>query len=418
VKSAGRAYPQRRVVVTGMGLLSPAGCDLDAYWRGITSGRSAIRAIRSFDTGEMPVHNGGEVDRSELLKAVPESDIERTDRTALFGLIAARRALEDAALADSARGGARIGLLIGSGLGPCETVAESYALYDSRGWQSVRPTAVPRSMYNVIASHISMECHLLGGHHVVAAACASSALAMADACEWIQSGREDMVVTGGCDSPMIPSIFGAWINLRVMSKNPEPAKASRPFDRRRDGLVLAEGAGMLIFEEAEHALRRGARIYAEMLGSGSSSDATHITKPSPEGQASAIRHALRVAGLAAEEVDYINAHGTSTLLNDSTETQAIKLALGEHARRVAISSTKSVIGHCMGASGALELIATILAIRSQVLPPTVNLDEPDPQCDLDYVPNVARPARIRAALSNSFAFGGSNAVLAVRAYEG
>jgi 3-oxoacyl-[acyl-carrier-protein] synthase II len=418
VESAGRAYPQRRVVVTGMGLLSPAGCDLDAYWRGITSGRSAIRAIRNFDTGEMPVHSGGEVDQSELLKAVPESAIEHTDRTALFGLIAARRALEDAALADSARDGARIGLLIGSGLGPCETVAESYALYDSRGWQSVRPTTVPRSMYNVIASHISMECHLLGGHHVVAAACASGALAMADACEWIQSGREDMVVTGGCDSPIIPSIFGAWINLRVMSKNPEPARASRPFDRRRDGLVLAEGAGMLIFEEAEHALRRGARIYAEVLGSGSSSDATHITKPSPEGQASAIRHALRVAGLAAEEVDYINAHGTSTLLNDSTETQAIKLALGEHARRVAISSTKSVIGHTMGASGALELIATILAIRSQVLPPTVNLDEPDPQCDLDYVPNVARPARIRAALSNSFAFGGSNAVLAVRAYEG
>ncbi len=418
VESAGRTRPQRRVVVTGMGILSPAGCDLDAYWRGITCGRSAVRAIRNFDTSEMPIHSGGEVDRSELLKFVPESAIERTDRTALFGLIAARRALEDAGLAESARNGERIGLLIGSGLGPCETLAESYALYNTRGWQGVRPTTVPRSMYNVLASHISMECHLLGGHHVVAAACASGALAMADACEWIQSGREDMVVTGGCDSPMIPSMYGAWINLRVLSKNPEPAKASRPFDRRRDGLVLAEGAGMLVFEEAEHALRRGARIYAEILGSGSSSDATHITKPSPEGQASAIRHALRVSGLAAEEVDYINAHGTSTLLNDSTETQAIKLALGEHARRVAISSTKSVVGHAMGASGALELIATILAIRHQVLPPTVNLDEPDPECDLDYVPNVARPARIRAALSNSFAFGGSNAVLAVRAYEG
>jgi 3-oxoacyl-[acyl-carrier-protein] synthase II len=418
VEPAVRACSPRRVVVTGMGLLSPAGCDLDAYWAGITSGRSAVRAIRNFDTSEMPVHSGGEVDRSELLKAVPESAIERTDRTALFGLIAARRALEDAGLADAARNGDRIGLLIGSGLGPCETLAESYALYDSRGWQGVRPTTVPRSMYNVIAGHISMECHLLGGHHVVAAACASAALAMGDACEWIQSGREDMVVTGGCDSPIIPSMFGAWINLRVMSKNPDPSKACRPFDRKRDGLVLAEGAGMLVFEEAEHALKRGAHIYAEMLGSGSSSDATHITKPSPEGQASAIRHALRVAGLAAEEVDYINAHGTSTLLNDSTETQAIKLALGEHARRVGISSTKSVIGHAMGASGALELIATILSIRKQVMPPTVNLEEPDPQCDLDYVPNVARPARIRAALSNSFAFGGSNAVLAVRAYEG
>jgi 3-oxoacyl-[acyl-carrier-protein] synthase II len=417
-ESAGRAHPKRRVVVTGMGLLSPAGCDLEAYWRGITCGRSAIRAIRNFDTREMPVHSGGEVDRSELLKAVPESAIGRTDRATLLGLIATRRALDHAALADAARNGARIGLLIGSGLGPCETVAESYALYDSRGWQGVRPTTVPRSMYNVMASHISMECHLIGGHQVVAAACASGALAMADACEWIQTGREEMVVTGGCDTPIIPSMFGAWINLRVLSKNPDPAKACRPFDRRRDGLVLAEGAGMLLFEEAEHALRRGAHIYAEILGSGSSSDATHITKPSPEGQANAIRHALRITGLAAEEVDYINAHGTSTLLNDSTETQAIKLALGAHARRVGISSTKSVVGHSLGASGALELIATILAIRHQVMPPTVNLDEPDPECDLDYVPNVARPGRIRAALSNSFAFGGSNAVLAVRAYEG
>ena len=418
MESAGRTRSQRRVVVTGIGVLSPAGCDLDAYWRGLTSGRSAVRAIRNFDTSDMPVHSGGEVDQSELLKLVPESAIARTDRTVLLGLIAARRALEDARMADPARNGARIGLLIGSGIGPCETLAESYALYDSRGWPGVRPTTVPRSMYNVVAGHISMECHLVGGHHVVAAACASGALAMGDACDWIRSGREDMVLTGGCDSPIIPSMFGAWINLRVMSKNPEPSKACRPFDRKRDGLVLAEGAAMLLFEEAEHAVRRGATIYAEILGSGSSSDATHITKPSAEGQANAIRHALRVTGLAAEEVDYINAHGTSTLLNDSTETQAIKLALGGHARRVAISSTKSVVGHAIGASGALEMVATILAIRNQVLPPTVNLDEPDPECDLDYVPNVARPARIRTALSNSFAFGGSNAVLAVRAFEG
>jgi 3-oxoacyl-[acyl-carrier-protein] synthase II len=418
VESAGRARSQRRVVVTGMGIISPAGCDLDAYWRGITCGCSAIRAIQNFDTSDMPVHSGGEVDRSELLKLVPESVIARTDRTVLLGLITARRALQDAGLADAPRNGARIGLLIGSGVGPCETLGESYAVYDSRGWQGVRPTVVPRSMFNVVAGQISMDCHLIGGHHVVAAACASGALAMADACEWIRSGREEMVVTGGCDSPLIPSIFGAWINLRIMSKNPNPSKACRPFDRLRDGLVLGEGAGMLLFEEAEHALRRGARVYAEVLGSGSSSDATHITKPSAEGQANAIRHALRTTGLAAEEVDYINAHGTSTVLNDSTETQAIKLAFREHARRVAISSTKSVIGHAIGASGALELIATILAIRNQVLPPTVNLDEPDPQCDLDYVPNVARPARIRTALSSSFAFGGSNAVLAVRAFEG
>ena len=312
----------------------------------------------------------------------------------------------------------RISVLIGSGLGPCATLAESYALYNTRGWQAIRPTSIPRSMYNLPASHISMELRLLGGHHVVAAACASSALAMADACECIQSGREDVVLTGGCDSPMTPSMYGGWINLRVLSKNPDPAKASRPFDRRRDGMVLAEGAAMLLFEEAEHARRRGARAYAEILGSGTSSDATHITQPSAEGQAMAIRHALRVTGLAPEDVDYINAHGTSTVLNDRTETQAIKLAFGDRARSVPISSTKSVLGHAMGASGALELVATILAIRHQVIPPTVNLETPDPECDLDYVPNVPRPARIRIALSNSFAFGGSNAVLVVQGLEG
>ena len=408
----------RRVVVTGIGLLSPAGCTLDAFWRGITCGRSAVRRIQNFDTSGMPVHAGGEVDRSELLAAVPASVIEKTDRTALLGLIAARRALEDAGIAEAARNGLRVGLLIGSGLGPCETLAESYALYVARGWQGLRPTTVPRSMFNLPAGHISMECHLIGGHQVVAAACASGSLAMADAYEWVRSGREDVVVTGGCDSAMVPSMFGAWINLRILSKNPVPEKASRPFDRRRDGLVLAEGAGMVVFEELGRAQARGARIYAEMLGAGTSSDATHITKPSMEGQAMAIRQALDVAELRPEEVDYINAHGTGTMLNDVTETRAIKRALGDHARRVPVSSTKSVIGHAMGASGALELVATILAIQHQVAPPTVNQEEPDPECDLDYVPNAPRPARLRVALKNSFAFGGSNAVLAIRAFEG
>jgi 3-oxoacyl-[acyl-carrier-protein] synthase II len=408
-----------RVVVTGIGLLSAAGSTLDAFWKGITCGRSAIRKVTHFDTTDMPVCAAGEVDQADLgEEAIAEGRSKRMDRAALLGLIAARNALNDAGIGEAARNGLRVGLLLGSGLGPCETLAESYLLYDTKGWKGVRPTTVPRSMYNVPASTISMECHLTGGHHVAAAACASGTVAMADACDWVRVGREKVVLTGGCDSPIIPSMYGAWINLRVCSRNPRPEKACRPFDRKRDGLVLGEGAGMLVFEELEHALNRGARIYAEVLGAGTSSDAAHITKPSAEGQAIAIRHALDTAGLAPEEVDYINAHGTSTLLNDVTETQAIKLAIGDHARRVPISSTKSVIGHCMGASGALELIASILAVRHQMLPPTVNLDEPDPACDLDYVPNTARPAKVRVALSNSFAFGGSNAVLAIRAFEG
>jgi len=408
----------RRVVVTGIGLLSPAGSTLDAFWRGITCGRSAIRKLTRFDCADMPVCAAGEVDQADLGDAVREGEVKRLDRAALLGLVAARDALNDAGIADAARNGLRVGLVLGSGLGPCETLAESYLLYDTKGWKGVRPTTVPRSMYNVPASTLSMECHLVGGHHVAAAACASGAVAMADACDWIRVGREKVVLTGGCDSPLTPSMFGAWINLRVLSRNPVPEKACRPFDRKRDGLVLAEGAGMLVFEELEHALKRGAKIYAEVLGAGTSSDASHITKPSADGQATAIRHALDIAGLAPEEVDYVNAHGTSTLLNDATETQAIKQALGDHARRVPISSTKSVIGHAMGASGALELIASILAIQHQILPPTVNLNEPDPACDLDYVPNAARPGKVRVALSNSFAFGGSNAVLAISAFEG
>jgi len=273
---------------------------------------------------------------------------------------------------------------------------------------------IPRLMFNRIASQISIKHGLTGGHHVIAAACASASLAMIEAFGVVRSGRETIVLTGGCDSPMTRSMYGPWVNLRVLSRNPEPTRASRPFDKDRDGLVLAEGAAMLLFEDAEHATARGATCYAEVMGGGTSSDASHITNPNAEGQALAIQRALAGVGLGPEDIDYINAHGTSTILNDVTETRAIKLAMGKSAHHIPASSTKSVIGHCMGASGALELVATILAMQHQTLPPTLNLDEPDPECDLDYVANVPRPARIRMALSNSFAFGGANAVMVVR----
>ena len=417
LQMAERQRYSRRVVITGIGILSPAGNNLEAYWRGITSGRSAIREVRLFDTRDMPIHIGGEVDQDELRDAVSPSAFQRTDRAALLGLVATERALADAGMSERAHDAPPVGVVVGSGLGPCHDAQWAYGIFHERGWKGVRPTTIPRVMFNRIASEISIKFHLTGGHHVVAAACASASLAMVEAFEAVRSGRETVVLTGGCDSPLTPSIYGAWINLRILSKNPDPTRASRPFDRLRDGLVLSEGAAMLVFEEAEYALARGATVYAEVIGAGTSSDASHITNPSAEGQTLALRRALDSAGLAPGDVDYINAHGTSTTLNDVTETRAIKLAFGQHAARIPISSTKSVIGHCMGASGALELVAAILAIRHQTLPPTVNQEEPDPECDLDYVPNTPRSARVGVALSNSFAFGGANAVLAIRAFE-
>jgi len=401
-----------------MGVISPAGCTLQDYWSGITSGRSAIRTVSRFDTSGLDVHTAGEVDITPFKGQVPRTCLHHPDLSIRFGLLAARQALEDADLLEAARNGLRVGALIGSGLGPCDTVAASYKSYEARGQRGVRPSTIPRCMFNGIASEASIAFHLTGSHSVTAAACASASMAMCEAYEAVLCGREDAVLTGGCDSPLTPSVYIAWANLRVLSNEPDPAKAMRPFDRRRRGFVLSEGSGMLVFEELHHALRRGARIYAEIIGHGTSSDATHITKPDAEGQAEAIRRALRSAGITPEEVDYINAHGTATLLNDPTETKAIKLALGDRAYRVPVSSTKSVIGHAMGASGALELIATVLALQRQTAPPTVNLEEPDPACDLDYVPNEPRPVAIRIALKNSFAFGGSNCVLTISSYEG
>lgn len=407
----------RRVVVTGMAVISPAGCTQEEYWQGLTSGQSALSMVTRFDTSDIFVHIAGQVDLEALKSEIPRSTLSQPDRSIQLGLLAAKRALDDAGVADAARNGLRVGTLLGSGLGPCDTIAINYKAYAEKGVRAVRPATVPRCMFNGIASEASIVFNLSGIHNVTAAACASASLAMGDAYNAIIVGQENVVLTGGCDSPLTHSIYSAWANLRVLSKEPDPARAMRPFDLTRDGFALAEGAAMLVFEELEHARARGAKIYGEILGHGTSSDASHITKPTVEGQVIALREALRLAGLRPEEVDYINAHGTSTTINDATETEAIKRALGEHAREIPISSTKSVLGHTMGASGALELVAVLLAMKHQVAPPTVNLKEPDPECDLDYVANESRSAPIRVALSNSFAFGGSNSVLAIRVFE-
>ncbi len=407
---------RRRVVITGLGVVSPAGCSLESYWEGITSGRSAISKVSRFDTSELGVHTAGEVDIAPFKDRIPPSTMTRPDYSIQLGLFAADQALQDAGINKAARDGLRIGAILGSGLGSCDTMAGAYMSFVARGIRAVRPTTIPRCMFNGIASEASIAFHLTGSHSVTAAACASASIAMGYAFDAIVNNREDVVLTGGCDSPLTQSIYIAWVNLRVLSAIAEPEKAMRPFDRDRAGFVLSEGAGMLVFEELEHALKRGATIYGEVLSHGTSSDALHITKPSADGQTAAITNALQAARLAPEEVDYINAHGTATLLNDPTETEAIKRAFGDHAARIPISSTKSVLGHTMGASAAIEMIATLLAFKHQTVPPTVNLDTQDPSCDLDYVPNRPRPARLRTAISNSFAFGGSNSVLAVRTY--
>ncbi len=404
--------------MTGIGLVSPAGHTLDTFWNIITSGKSIVRNVTCFDTSDMPVHTGGEVDAKELETLIAGCEAKSTDRGGSLGLIAARDVLADADLAEAARDGLPVGVILGSGLGPCHQAEVSYTDYVQRGWKGVRPTTIPRMMFSTFASQMSIAYHLTGGHHTVAAACASGSLAMIEAFRAIKIGAEDVVLTGGVDSPLAHSIYGAWVNLRAISRNPIPERASRPFDKARDGFVLAEGAGLLIFEEYEHARRRGAKIYGEVIGEGTSSDATHLTQPDVHGQAVSMLRALESAGISPAEVDYINAHGTATQLNDPVETNAIKEAFGDYARRVPISSTKSVIGHTMGASGGLELIACLLAIRHQVVPPTANLEDPDPECDLDYVPLKARPHKVRTVISNSFAFGGSNAVVAVRAFEG
>jgi 3-oxoacyl-[acyl-carrier-protein] synthase II len=408
--------PRRRVVVTGMGILSPLGGSVEEFWSALRAGRSGIRRIESFEIDEYPVTIGGEVDRSQINGDLSDKFVSRTDRSLVLALSAAGRALGDAGFPIDGQEPVDAACVIGSGLGPSQTAESGYSTLALQGWQALRPTTIPKIMYNVTASRVSIHYRLVGEHHAVASACASSASALCHAMLLIRSGVENVVLSGGADCPFTPGMFGAWVNLRVLSRNPDAPHACRPFDRERDGLVLAEGAAMLVLEELEHAVRRGAPIYAELIGYGASSDASHVTNPDPEGQTRALTRALRDAHIEPDEIDYINAHGTATLINDPVETEATKRALGAHAYRVPMSSTKSMTGHTLGSAGAMELIASIQAIRDGFVPPTINLDDPDPACDLDYVPRKGRARPVRTVLSNSFAFGGSNCVLVAREF--
>jgi len=403
-----------------MGAVTPFGVTVDRYWDGLIEGRSGITAISLFDTSQFDVHIGGEVTAFDAEKYLDRRIIKRLDRYAQFALIACDEAVKASGLDVSREDPARMAVIFGSGIGGLNELEQQFTRLITKGPSKVSAFTIPKLMVNAASGNISIAYGAKGNSLAVSSACASATNAMGEAMQHIRRGVADIVFTGGSEAALTPLALAAFAAMRALStRNDDPARASRPFDRDRDGFVLAEGAGAVIFEELEHAKRRGATILAEVLGFASTSDADHITQPSEngEGAAAAMRLAIQDAKIPPDQVDYINAHGTSTPLGDVAETIAIKRVFGDGARRLVVSSTKSAIGHSLGASGGLEIIATILAAKNSVVPPTVNLEHPGEGCDLDYCPKVARDRRIRVGMSNSFGFGGHNACIVVRRWE-
>jgi beta-ketoacyl-acyl-carrier-protein synthase II len=408
----------RRVVITGIGVFASTGKNVDSFFKMLVEGRSAIRRIRQIDPASLSVQIAAEIPDYEPTDYFPAKRLDLLDRFSQFGLLAAKEAMETSGLELRDEERSRFGVVMGTGMGGATTFDSGY--YSLYVKQAVRlhPFTIPKIMHNAATSQICMEFGAQGPALTTATACSSSGHAIGQAFHLVKFGIADLMLAGGSEAPITYGMIRSWESVRVLAAgNGDPSRACRPFSADRDGLVIGEGAGVLLLEELEHAKQRGARIYGEVLGFGLSSDASHITQPSIDGPARAVRMALAEGQINPEEVDYINAHGTGTRLNDATETQVIKEVFKEHARRLAISSTKSMHGHTMGATGAIEMVATIQAIEQGVIPPTANYTQPDPECDLDYVPNQAREKPVRVAVSNSFAFGGLNAVLAVRRFE-
>jgi len=404
-----------RVAITGLGAISSVGVGVPAFWNGLVAGRGGFRIIERFDPSALGVQIAAEVCQFTP-PTLDGSQIELLDRFAQFALVAADEALRQAEFTiedDGERD--RIGVSVGSGFGGCVTQDDRYQAIYGKGATRVHPFSIPRMMHSAAASYLSMTRGFRGPTLCFTTACAAAAHAIGEAAEIIRSGRADVMLAGGSDAPITFGVMKCWEAMRVLAPaGDDPSRACRPFSRDRTGLVLAEGAGILVLESFEHAEARGATILAELAGYGATADAGHITQPGIDAPARAITLALQQGDIAPQEVGYVNAHGTGTRLNDATETQIIKRAFGAHAKKLAVSSTKSVHGHAIGASAALELIASILAIQSGVVPPTANYTEPDAECDLDCVPNEPRSMNVDVAVSNSFAFGGLNAVIAVR----
>ncbi|TCZ82255.1 beta-ketoacyl-ACP synthase II [Lysobacter sp. N42] len=407
----------RRVVVTGLGIVSPLGNDLATTWDGIVNGRSGIGPITHFDTTGFTTRIAGEIRDFDVTRWVNPKDAKKMDPFIHYGVGASLMALEDAGLTIDDRNAERVGALIGSGIGGILGIEEQAIRFHEGGPRKISPFYVPSTIINMLPGQVSLLTGMKGPNFSAVSACATSNHSIGMAMRMIQYGDADVMIAGGAERGSSPTSVGGFCSMKAMStRNDDPTRASRPWDKGRDGFVLGDGAGVLVLEEYEYAKARGARIYCELAGFGASSDAFHMTAPSEDGEGAArcMIAALKDAGVSAGQVDYVNAHGTSTPLGDVAETMAIKRALGEHAYRTMVSSTKSMTGHLLGAAGGVEAIFSVMALHTGIIPPTINLDEPGEGCDLDYVPNTAREAKVDVAVSNGFGFGGTNGTLVFR----
>ncbi len=412
---------QRRVVVTGLGAVSPLGLDVPSTWQGMVEGRSGADFITLFDASDHDTKFACEVKNFEATNFMDRKEARRTDRFVQLAIAAALEAVNDSGLAINENNAERVGVVVGSGVGGLGVLTEQFRVLFDRGPSRVSPFLVPMFIIDMAAGQVSIRLGARGPNWAAVSACASSGDAIGESMEIIRRGDADVMVAGGTEAAIVPIGVAGFNAARAMSTNNEdPRRASRPFDAKRDGFVMGEGAALLILEDLEHAQARGARIYCELAGYGASADAYHITLPCEDGAgaASSMRRAIEKSGLRPDEIDYINAHGTSTPAGDRIETLAIHQVFGEHASKLAVSSTKSMTGHLLGAAGAIEALASILAIQEGIIPPTINYEYPDPECDLDYVPNESRRRPVRVALSNAFGFGGHNATLIFRKLEG
>ena len=410
--------PHKRVVVTGMGVLASLGHNVDDFWANLLAGKCGVNRVTLFDAKDHTCQIGAEVRDFDAAKLMDPKEVRRNDRYTHFGYVAARQAVKDASLDMTKEDGDRVGVIIGSGIGGMFTYESQLRVLAERGPRKVSPFTIPSLIGNMCAGLVAIDLGARGPNFGIVSACATGTHAIGEAAHAIRRGDVDVMVTGGSEASITPFSYASFCAMKAMStRNDEPARACRPFDIGRDGFIMGEGSGILVLESLEHAQARGARIYCELAGYAATSDAYHITSPDPEGKglSLAMRRALASGGVTPEDVDYINAHGTSTPYNDKFETLAIKKVFGERARHVPISSTKSMTGHLLGAAGGIESVIAVKTIQTGLIAPTINLEEPDPDCDLDYVPNTARQVPVRTVLSNNLGFGGQNAAIVFRA---
>lgn len=411
---------KRRVVITGVAMVTPVGPDTESSWEGLVNGRSGIGPITQFEDKDIPTQFAGEVKGFDAAKFIEPKEIKKMDRFIHLGIAASQMVMDDAGLVITPENAERIGVMVGAGIGGLPAIERAYRAYMEKGYRRITPFFIPMSIINELSGHISMRFGAKGPNSCVVTACATGTNAIGDAFKIVQRGDADAMIAGGAESCVCPLGVGGFNSMKALStRNAEPERASRPFDAQRDGFVMGEGSGLVVLEDLEFAQKRGARILAEVVGYGMSGDAYHITSPAPggEGAARCMAMAIKDAGIDPSEMGYINAHGTSTKYGDELETMAIKTVFGEHAYKVPVSSTKSMTGHLLGAAGGVEAVISILAMDRGILPPTINLENPDPECDLDYVPNTARKKQVEIVMSNSFGFGGTNASIVLRKFR-